>query len=304
MGDRNYRRKRNMTLGRLVGFLVYLVDGPHRRIVRRNLKFAYPNRSPQQIRRISRRVFQNLGITFLEICRLASMSQEEVLAGFRVEGLTHLMRALDSDEGLIIVSAHLGNWEAGLQYAACFLKKPVVGVAKKVRFQPLNRWLQHLRTRFGIQIIYKKGALPEMRQTLRRGGIVALLVDQSRRREGVDVTFFNRKVTATPAAAFLSIRCRCPVLPVFCIRDADGQLTIHVNAPLKLKRTGDLRADVQINTQLITDVVEDAVRKYPDQWFWVHKRWKKYYPHLYPEYQIRRRRRSVKRQRKRRLESE
>jgi KDO2-lipid IV(A) lauroyltransferase len=220
--------ERAITLGRFIGTLAYLTDVPHRRIVRRNLQFAFPDWSRDQIRRTSKRVFQNLGATFVEICQLSSFSREDVLASVKVVGAERWRRALESNQGLIIVSAHLGNWEIGMQYAACFMQKPALGVAKKIRFRPLNQWLHNLRTRFGNIIIYKKGALPEMRKTLRRGGVVAFLVDQSRRREGVDVNFFGRKVTATPAAAFLSIRCKCPVLPIFCIRETSGRLTIHV----------------------------------------------------------------------------
>ncbi len=88
------------------------------------------------------------------------------------------------------------------------------------------------------------------------------------------------------------------MLPIFCIRETNGQLTIHVDPPLNLEWTGDLRFDVQTNTQHITDAVERMIRKYPDQWFWVHKRWKKYYPHLYPAYQLRRQRRKEKRERR------
>ena len=185
-----------------------------------------------------------------------------------------------------------------MQYAACFMQKPALGVAKKIRFRPLNQWVHKLRTRFGINIIHKKGALPDMRQTLRRGGVVALLVDQSKRQEGVDVNFFGHRVPATPAAAFLSIRCKSPILPIFCIREASGQLTIHVERPIKTKWSGDLRSDVQANTQLITDAVERMIRKYPEQWFWVHKRWKKYYPHYYPKYEARKKRRQRHRERK------
>ena len=280
-----------MTLGRLLGILVYLTDTPHRRIVRRNLQFAYPEWSRDQIRQTSKHIFQNLGITFLEICQLACYSREDVIDRVRVVGSERWLRALENDQGLIIVSAHIGNWEIGLQFATCFMQKPALGIAKKIRFQPLNRWVHNLRTRFGNQIIYKKGAMPDMRKTLRKGGVVALLVDQSRRKEGVEVNFFGHKVTTTPAAAYLGIRCKSPILPIFCIREASGQLTIYVDKPLNIKWSGDLRSDVQANTQLITDTVERMIRKYPDQWFWVHKRWKKYYPHLYAEYQLRRQRR-------------
>ena len=274
---------------------VYLIDRPHRRIVRRNLRLAFPDWPPEKIRQTSQRVFQNLGVTFIEICQLATYSKSDVIARVRVVGMERWRRELDRNQGLIIVSAHLGNWEFGMQHAVCYLQKPTLGVAKKIRFQPLNQWLHKLRTRFGNIIVYKKGALPDMRKALRRGGIVGLLVDQSRRREGVDVIFFGHRVTATPAAAFLGLRCKSPILPIFCIREASGQLTIHVEQPLTSIWSGDLRADIQANTQLITDAVERMIRKYPEQWLWVHKRWKKYHPHLYPEYQLRRQRRKIKR---------
>ncbi len=291
-------RKHILRIGKLIGRLTYYLDVPHRRIVRRNLAFAYPDWSREQVKNISRRTFQNLGITFLEILQLSALSREDILKKIRVVGLENLQRAQQSKKGLILVSGHLGSWEMGLLYTCCMLEKPILGVVKKIRFAPLNRRIHHLRTRFGLKIVYKKGAFPEMRQMLRRGGILGLLVDQSRRSEGVEVTFFGHKVTATPAAAFLAIRYNCPILPIFCVREANGQLTMEVKSPLELIRTGDLRSNVQANTQVITDVVEKAVRQYPDQWFWVHKRWKKFYPQLYPEYQVRRQRRKTRASRK------
>ncbi len=281
-------------LGRLLGRCVYILDGPHRHIVRHNLAFAYPEWSPRKVEKISRGVFQNVCTTFLEICQLSVMSRPELLRRVEMVGGANLKTALENRKGLIIVSAHLGNWEMGLQWVCCFLEAPILGVAKKIRLKALNRRVHSLRTRFGIKIIYKKGALPEMRAALRRGEMLGLLVDQSRRSEGVEVTFFGRRVTATPAAAFLAIRCQSPVLPVFCVRRPGGGLTIEVKTPLEMKYTGNLHADVQNNTQLITDVVEQQVRRYPEQWLWAHKRWKKFYPHLYPEYMARRRRRHMR----------
>jgi KDO2-lipid IV(A) lauroyltransferase len=288
-----------VAMGRLLGTLVYLIDEPHRRIVRRNLQLAFPEWSQQKIRQTSKRVFQHLGSTLVEICQLATYSKSDVIARVRVEGVPRWRRAIKKKRGLIVVSAHLGNWEFGMQFMACFAQKPTLGVAKKIHFQPINQWLHNLRTKFGTKIIYKKGALPDMRQTLRKGGIVGLLVDQSKRLEGVEVNFFGHRVPATPAAAFLGMRCNSPILPIFCIREASGQLVIHVDRPINLKWSGDLHAEIQTNTQLITDVVERMIRKYPEQWFWVHKRWKKYYPHLYPTYHLKRQRRQDRKERRR-----
>ena len=287
-------RRHIVRLGKILGAVVYLLDVPHRRIVRRNLQFTHPHWTRQRIKTISRRVFQNLGISFIEFLQTTTLSRKKLLSRLRVEGLENLQTALESKTGLIFVSAHLGSWETGLLFISCYLRQPILGVVKKIRFAPLNRWVLRMRSKYGIKIVYKKGALNEMRRMLRQGGVIGLLVDQSRRSEGVDVNFFGHRVTATPAAAFLSIRCKSSVLPMFCVRDNSGRLTVMVKPPLEMKRTGDLRSDIQANTQIITDVVEKVVRQYPDQWFWVHKRWKKYHPELYPEYQARRQRRHRK----------
>jgi KDO2-lipid IV(A) lauroyltransferase len=278
-------------IGSWIGFLIGVADVPHRRIVRRNLQFANPAWTRQDIHRLTREIFRHIGVTFLEILQMRCLACDDILSRVRLTGEQYLHQALRQDRGLIIISAHLGNWEMGLQFACCYLNSPITGVARMVRFAPLNRRVQRLRTRFGINVIHKKGALPEMTQTLRRKEVLALLVDQSRRSEGVETLYFGRRVTTTPAVAMLAIRCKSPVLPMFCIRERNGGLRLEVKPAVEIQRSGNLRADLLTNTQRVNDAVEQAVRQYPEQWFWVHKRWKKFYPELYPEYQARRRRR-------------
>jgi KDO2-lipid IV(A) lauroyltransferase len=176
----------------------------------------------------------------------------------------------------------------------------LTGVAKKLRNSTLDRLVHKFRTRFGNRIIYKKGAMPEMTQTLRQGNVLGLLMDISRRFDGVEVQFFGRKATATPAAAMLALRCKSPVIPVFSHRNQMGQLVIKVEHPIEIQRTGDLRSDLQTNTQLITDRVEHAIRKNPEQWNWILKRWKEFYPDLYPESKERIERLKMKAKRRRR----
>lgn len=276
-------------LGETFGMAAYRVDSFHRRIVQRNVRFAFPEWSDKDIRLLSQRMFRQVGITLLETIQTAYLSREQIIGKFKsVEGEEYVSEALKRGKGVVIVSAHLGSWELGLQFFNCYFQTPLLGVAKKMRYEPLERWVYRMRTRLGNQILYKKNALPEISQALRQGGITGLLIDMSRRQDGVEVEFFGKRATATPAAALMGIRYKSPVIPAFCIREPDQRLKLHIEPPLEIQRTGDLRVDFRVNTQLMTDVVEHMVRKYPEQWFWVQRRWKDFYPNLYPDWQGRR----------------
>jgi KDO2-lipid IV(A) lauroyltransferase len=277
--------------GRWIGRLAHLLDASHRRVVRQNLRFTHPQWPAERIRRMTRGVFENIGATLMEILWITRLDRRGVLDGVLRSGEAHVQNALDRGRGLILISAHLGNWEMALQYASCYFRVPVHVVAKPLRFKPLQDWIHRFRSRFGARIIYKQGSLAELAKALGRREVVCLLVDQSRRSEGLEVTYFGRRVATTPAVAMLALRYRSPVLPVFCVRDSAGALWMRADPPLEILRTGDLKADLLANTQRVTDAVERAVRRTPEQWFWVHKRWKKFYPQLYPEYRARRARR-------------
>ena len=270
-------------LGKLLGNLLYYLAIRWRIVVRRNLQFTYARLSPKQIQRQEKHIFQHFGISILELLQMTCFSKNDVLTNLHVEGQEILIEALARKKGIVLISAHLGNYEMAWQFVPCHLGQPITGVAKKFRNVRINRLIHNIRTRFGNRIIYKKGALPEMVQTLRRGEIVAILMDISRRFEGVEVNFFGRRATATPAAALLGLRCKSPIIPAFCHRDEKGRLIVQIEPPVEIQRTNDLRSDLQTNTQLITDRVERAIRNYPEQWNWVLKRWKEFYPGLYPE---------------------
>ena len=287
--------------GKMLGNLLYYLAAPQRHVVRRNLQFSHIESSPQQIQRLAKRIFQHFGITILELLQMTCFSQKELLTSLRVENKEILIEALASQRGIVLVSAHLGNYEMAWQYVPCYFGRQIVGVAKKMRNVYLDRFIHQIRTRFGNRILYKKGALPEMMQTLRQGEIVGLLMDISRRFEGVEVTFWGRRATATPAAALLGLRCKSPIIPAFCHRNGNGKLIVRIERPIEIQRTKDLRFDLQKNTQLITDRLEQAIRNYPEQWNWMLKRWKEFYPTLYPENPQRLRKIKKKEQKKRRL---
>lgn len=268
-------------LGRFLGRLLYACAASQRRTVRRNLQFAFPELSPQSVRRTAWRVFQNYGNTLVEILQMGFFSRDQILRRVRIHGLDQVLGNVSMDQGVVVVSAHMGNWEIGMQVMPCFFGRPLTAVAKQFKSGLIENWLHKVRTRFGSQILYKKGALAEMTRIIREGGVLTILVDMARRKDGVDIEFFGKKATATPAAAMLALRCRCPVVPVFCLREADGTIGIHVGVPIEMLRSRDLRRDLVVNTQRITDVVEGMVRQHPEQWHWMMRRWKEHYPKLY-----------------------
>ncbi len=269
------------TSGSMLGRVFYLLGGPHRRIVRRNLSFAYPELSVDQHRQLAGRVFQNLGVKLLEMIQTGFIRPEDITHRVRFYGLENLRKALRRKRGVIMVTAHLGSWELGFQAMPCVLGLPLTAVAKKFKSNLIENWIHSVRTRFGNTILYKKESLADMTRILRQEGILGVLVDMARRKDGVDVTFFGKKATATPAVAMLALRCRSVVLPGFGIREPDGRIGIHFEQEVEMLRTKDLRADLVTNTQRITDVVERMVRRYPEQWLWLMRRWKEHYPQLY-----------------------
>lgn len=284
-------------LGKSLGFLIYAVDIRHRRIVRRNLKFAFPDWPWDRVLQVTRRVFENLGITIFEIIQLSCLPNEKLLMRVRIDGKENLKHLL-SPKGTIVISGHLGNWEMALLFAASYFGDRLLAIARKIDFAPLDRWVYNFRTRFGGEVINKTGALPDMTKSLRSGNVLATLIDQGTKPgEGIDAMFFKHKVLATPGIAMLAMRTKVPVIPAFCVRDKYG-FTVILNPPVAMQKTKDLRADIQVNTQRIMDNIEAAVRKYPQQYFWFHKRWKIYYPHLYREDLERKQRQRERQQRK------
>jgi len=287
-----------LCLGRLLGRFMYFADVPHRRIVRRNLRFVYPGWTQEHIKKTSLKIFQNIGITFIEICQIACLSEDNILSMTRIKGKQILLDAIKDNKGAILISAHLGNWEIVAPFLSASFGTRASMVGRRLRVNLLNRFISSLRTRFGATVIDKESGMPKMMRAVREGKMLGIMLDQGTQSSmGVKVKFFDRYATATIGPALLALRCKCPVIPIFGVRKIDGSLTIIVNSPLKLKRTKDLKADLQVNTQLMVDAVEKAIRAYPEQWFWVHKRWKKYYPHLYPEYMARKKRRRARKAR-------
>lgn len=257
------------------GSWVYVLDGRHRRIAHRNLALAFPDKDLKERDRIIRSVFRNLGRVLAEFSFIPRFNQQNVNRYVWIEGLENLEQALKKEKGVLFLTAHFGNWE---WMAASF---PILsGRNCHVVVRPLdngffNGIVDRLRTWTGNQTIPKQKAMGRILRVLKDGGIVGVLLDQNMAwQEGVFVNFFGEPACTNVGMALLALRTGAAVLPVFNIRQADGRYRVVIEPELPLIRTGDKNLNVEKNTELFTQTIEQYVHDYPDQWLWLHQRWK------------------------------
>jgi len=180
-------------LGRLLGRFMYFADVPHRRIVRRNLRFVYPEWTPARIKETSFRIFQNIGITFIEICQIACLHKDNILSKTKVKGKKILLDAIKDNKGAILISAHLGNWEIVASFMSASFGSRGAMVGRRLRVNLINRFISGLRTRFGATVIDKEDGMPKMMRAIREGKMLGIMLDQGTQSSmGVKVNFFDR----------------------------------------------------------------------------------------------------------------
>lgn len=266
-----------LRLAEMVALLVYLVDRPHRRIGLRNLAIAFPEKPLGERRAILRRSFLNLGRMAAELAHLPRFTADDLRDMVRFEDEDWWREAVtwERSSGILILSGHFGNWEL-LVYAHGMRGHPVHMVHRAIANPYVDRWLNALRARAGTRMIRKRGAAQAVLRALRDRALLVLPIDQnSTRGLGVFVDFFGLAASTNAGMARIALRTDAPVVPAFIVRDGrSARHRVHVLPILQVERSGDFEADVRRNTQRFTQVFEEMVRRHPDQWLWMHKRWK------------------------------
>jgi KDO2-lipid IV(A) lauroyltransferase len=264
-------------IGKWAGRLAFMVDARHRHITLVNLKVAFPDLLASERWKIARKAFENLGKTFLEIPGLARQRREDIQSRIRYVGVDRREWICAREEGgALLLTGHLGNWEMMALAFGWQDEANLSFVARPLDNPYFDRWLTRLRTRSGNRIILKKGALREVSRALRDRRFVGLLMDQGATgRDGVFVDFFGHLAGSSAALGLLASRFRVPVHPVYAIRDPSGPgQTVCIGEEIPVVRTGRKRDDMVENTQRFQKVLEEIIRKNPEQWFWMHRRWK------------------------------
>lgn len=261
-------------LGAAVGTLGYLVDSRHRRIAMDNLRLAYgAAHDPRWARRVTLGCWRHFGRITADSMALYRLPVDRLRGLIDYEGLEHVQAAYSSGKGVLFFSGHFGHWELTAIMQG-YLGFPLYLVARPLDNPGLERLLARMREVSGNRIIHKRNAVREILRGLREKKGVAIIIDQDARSDGVFVPFFGRPASTTPTLGLLAIRTGAVVIPSFSVPVGKGRYRVVYEPPVEVPSTGDRDRDVLELTARCTSIIEKWVRRYPEQWLWMHRRWK------------------------------
>ena len=261
-------------VGEVSGLLLYWAARGRRHIAVRNLTLALGSRhTPAQREVLARRSCQHLVKTLLEFVRLPELSPDELCARVSLIGADHLAEALSHGKGAILVTPHLGNWE----YMASRIARagfPLIVIGRDAGNPTVAREVAALRASGGAGVLGKMQSLRRAVSTLRENSLVGILPDQHAGMVGVLMEFFGERTPMHPIAALLARRFGCPICPGSATRNENNELTLRLDPPLWAPQTDDRKADVMTCMGDLIDAMERQIRQHPDQYLWIHKRFR------------------------------
>lgn len=254
--------------------IFFYISVKHRLITLHNLTRAFPDKPLKEITRLARESYVSAALVVADFFDIPYLNKDNLHQWISIEGLDNYKEARKEGKGVLLFGAHFGNWEIG-NAALAIMTHPFVFVYRFFDSPLLERAITGVRASYGNVSLSKENAMRPMIRLLKKGSTINLLIDQNvASYEGVFVDFFGRKSCSTPGLALLASHTKAPVLPVFTRRLSDGRYLLEIGRKVDIVRSGNRDADVLINTQHFAKIIEDHIRKYPEQWFWVHQRWK------------------------------
>jgi len=258
-------------LGRALGRLAWHVARRERKKALRNLAIAWPEWDERKRRDTIKAMFRHLGMSLFEIAWMRNMD-----AGARdrltdIVGAEPLLKALDAGRGVVVFTAHIGNWE-WMSYAVGLLGRPTTVLQRERGLPEMNRYVIEHRARSGVRTIDRGSAAAsrQMIESIRRGGILAFLIDQNLRTDMVQVPFFGRPALTPIGPAKIAIRTEALAVTIFCRRLPDGRHHLTIGELVQCRRSDD---PVELTARM-TRHIEEEIRRAPEQWVWMHDRWR------------------------------
>ena len=262
-------------IGALVGRVALLCTPRLRRAGHLNLQLAFPQKTEAEREQILRKLYRNLGWLLAEFCQMPHYTPEMTQSFIRYEGLEHYLAARERGKGVLVLTGHLGAWELSSFYHS-LMGYPMSIVIRRLDNALVDDLVNHIRCLHGNQVLHKDDFARGLLAAMRRGETVGILMDTNMTPpQGAFVDFFGHLACTGSGMARVAIKTGAQVLPGFLLwEEATQQYVLRFGAPLTLPISDDVEADTLAHTALFTKVIEDYIRQYPDQWLWVHRRWK------------------------------
>lgn len=262
-------------IGIFLGQLAWTLSSRLRRIGLRNLELAFPEKSPAEREKILRRLYSNLGIQVGEFCGMRRWTAESASAVIRYDGLDRYLAARSKGKGVLVLTGHLGAWELSSFYHS-LMGYPMRMVVRRLDNPRVNDFIEGIRSLHGNQALDKDEFARGLLAAMHRGETVGILMDTNMTPpQGVFVPFFGVDACTAAGLARVALHSGAAVVPGFLAwSEAENKYILHFGDELTLVRTGDREHDILANTALFTATLEHYIRQYPDQWLWVHRRWK------------------------------
>ena len=258
----------------LLGDCIYRVVGLRRELVLRNLELTFPEKSLEDIRKIARKVYRNVAFTLLDVLRFPLIKgPEEAAALVDIDNAEAIYRGTENGrKGAVLVSAHYGNWEL-LALTAGMLVTPMTIIVKELSNRMVDRRMNEFRTLRGNSVVYDDKALRDGLRLLGQGGVLAILADQSDPDGTYFGDFLGRRATMFHGAAFFALRAKVPLFVGMCRHGSNGKYRIEVTE-VDMSDLTYCKEDIATLATRYTRVIEEYIRRWPEEWFWLHNRWK------------------------------
>jgi KDO2-lipid IV(A) lauroyltransferase len=264
-----------VAVGGVLGAAAFRVIKKSRTIVERHLKEAFPEKEYDEIYRIARTSFINQGKNAFELFSFPNLTSSKLREIVHIENKIAFEQALAPGKGVLIASAHCGNWEI-MGAALADAGFPINVIARKIYLDGLNQLLVDFRESKKMHVILRSdpGAAKQMLRALRNNGSIAMLIDQDTSVQGVFVDFFGRPAWTPSGLASLAFKTGAAVIIALDVRQPDDSHCVVLSGPFWFEKTSDTEKDIMDATSFLTHLIENHIRQNPEQWVWMHERWK------------------------------
>ncbi len=273
LGVQTLPRRASLAVGSVLGDAFYVFHRKRRRLALDNLLAAFPSRTERECRGIVRATFRHFGRHVIDLLNFGVMSTSEMTELVELEGEARVEQAQARGKGVMYYTGHFGFWELQVMMHAVRFQ-PIVMVARTLDNPFLERLIERIRTRVRTRVVPRQGAVRSLLRALLDRDSVGMMIDQHiHDRSAIVVNFFDRPAATTSAIAALALRTGAPVIPVFALPLPHGRYRMIYETPVEPPDADD-PDPVRTYTQRCTDVLEMYVRRYPELWLWMHRRWR------------------------------